>query len=115
MTAPQPAPEVDVAEARRRIDSDATVLDVREPDEWEAGRVEGSLHIPMGELAARQDEIPTDQELVVVCRSGGRSARVAAALIAADYNAVNLAGGLMAWVEAGNPLTAEAGTPGTVV
>jgi rhodanese-related sulfurtransferase len=114
MSAPEPVAEIDTAEAGRRMARGALVLDIREQDEWDAGRIEGSLHIPMGELVARQDELPTERALVVVCRSGGRSARVASALVAAEYDAVNLAGGLIAWVEAGQPLEADGGAPGTV-
>ena len=107
-------PEIDAAAASQRIAAGAIALDVREIDEWNAGRVDGSLHIPLGELGARQSEVPTDQALVVVCRSGARSARAAAALLAADYEAVNLAGGLKAWEAAGLPLTTDDGTAGHV-
>jgi rhodanese-related sulfurtransferase len=107
-------PEIEVAEAARRVDGDAILLDVRESDEWDAGRVDGALHIPLGQLAARQGEVPSDRVLVVVCRSGVRSARAAAALLAADYDAVNLAGGMKAWAAAGLPVVTESGAPGTV-
>ncbi|MGH9026868.1 MAG: rhodanese-like domain-containing protein [Acidimicrobiia bacterium] len=106
--------EVDAVEAARRAEAGAPVLDVREPDEWEAGRIAESTHIPIDQLAARQDEVATDGTIVVVCRSGARSARVTAELVAAGYDAVNLAGGLHAWVDAGYPLTADGGAPGTV-
>jgi rhodanese-related sulfurtransferase len=107
-------PEIDVTEAARRIDDGAAVLDVREDDEWDAGRVDNSLHIPLGQLAERQDELPGDRAIVVVCSVGGRSARATAALLAADYDAVNLAGGLTAWAAAGLPLTTDSGAPGSV-
>ncbi len=77
---------------------------MREQDEWEAGRLGGSLHIPLGELRARQGEIPRDRPLVVVCRSGSRSAYATEALVRAGYDAENLAGGLKAWPAAGLPL-----------
>jgi rhodanese-related sulfurtransferase len=107
-------PEIDVTEAARRVDGEAVLLDVRELDEWDAGRVDGALHIPLGQLAARQDEVPTDRVVVVVCRSGVRSATAAAALLAADYDAVNLAGGMKAWAGAGLPVVTDGGAPGTV-
>jgi rhodanese-related sulfurtransferase len=107
-------PEIDASDAEGRVDDGALVLDVREHDEWAAGRVDGSLHIPLGELGARQGEIPGDRALIVVCRSGPRSARATAVLVAADYDAVNLAGGLKAWERAGLPLVTDAGGGGTV-
>jgi rhodanese-related sulfurtransferase len=109
-----PIPEIDVTDVGARAEDGMVVLDVREPDEWSLGRIAGSLHVPMGELRARQDELPTDRPLVVVCRSGNRSAIVVGALLDAGYDAVNLAGGLQAWAGAGLPLVAEGGAPGTV-
>ena len=113
-TGPQAYVEVDVAEARRRQESGAVLLDVRNPDEWAAGRVDGSTWIPMNEVTARQDELPRDQEIVVVCAVGARSAKVAQALNAWGFTAANLAGGLAAWTEAGHPLVTDDGSPGTV-
>jgi rhodanese-related sulfurtransferase len=107
-------PEVTVDRARQRAADGAVVLDVREPDEWHAGHVEGSLWVPMGEVAARQDEIPGDRPLVVICRSGARSGKVVTALVQAGYDAVNVAGGLKAWVAAGLPIVDADGGPGAV-
>jgi rhodanese-related sulfurtransferase len=107
-------PALTVDEARERLDGDAVVLDVREADEWDAGHVEGSTWIPMSDLSARQAEIPEGRHLVVACRSGGRSARVTQALVAAGYDASNLVGGLEAWQQAGHPLVTDAGGVGTV-
>ena len=59
-----------------QVDDDAYLLDVREPDEWAAGHAPGAHHVPMMEIPARMAEIPTDQDVVVVCRSGGRSGQV---------------------------------------
>jgi rhodanese-related sulfurtransferase len=114
MTTPGPAPEVDVHEARQRRDAGAVLLDVRNPDEWSMGRAPGAIWIPMGELDARQDEIPTDREIVVICKMGGRSARVAAALNAAGYHAWNVTGGLEAWHAAGLDVVDDDGRPGAV-
>jgi rhodanese-related sulfurtransferase len=114
MTDRIPAVTVDEARARLDADSSAVVLDVREAEEWQAGHVDGSHWIPMGELAARQSEIPQGPLLVVVCRSGGRSARVTQALVAAGYDAANLVGGLEAWTQAGQPLVTDAGGTGVV-
>ncbi len=115
MTAPPSSvPEVDVDEARRRYEAGALLLDVRNPDEWSAGRAEGSTWIPMNEITARRDELPRDRAIVVICRSGARSAKVAEALNAWGHTAANIAGGLQAWADAGYPVVTDAGTPGTV-
>jgi rhodanese-related sulfurtransferase len=90
--------------ARELVEEGALVLDVREPHEWQAGRIPGALHIPMGELGRRVDEVPRDRTVVVACRSGGRSATVTRALSEAGYRAENLHGGLKAWARAELPL-----------
>jgi rhodanese-related sulfurtransferase len=106
----QPVLQLTVGEARALLDSGgATALDVREPYEWEAGRLPGSLWIPMGQLAGRLDELPTGP-LVVVCRVGSRSGHVAGALAARGYDARNLIGGLEMWHASGYPLEPEGGT-----
>jgi len=102
--APQRLPAVDPAAAAARLSDGAVALDVREADEWEVGRIAGALHIPMAELGVRQAEIPAGVPLVVVCRSGSRSAAVTEALVRAGYEAENLTGGLKAWKAAGLPL-----------
>ena len=93
----------------------AAVLDVREDAEWVAGHIEGARHIPMSQVPARLDEVgeladrSDTGELVVVCRSGGRSARVVAWLTQNGVDAVNLAGGMGAWAAAGRPMVSETG------
>jgi rhodanese-related sulfurtransferase len=86
------------------------VLDVREDDEWEAGHVEGSLHIPLMDLGERYVEVGSGQ-MLVVCRSGHRSEQATAYLVQQGFDAVNLEGGLMAWHAAGRPLVTETGRP----
>jgi rhodanese-related sulfurtransferase len=77
------------------------LLDVREPHERQAGRIPGSLHVPLAELPERLEEIEREREVVVYCRSGGRSAMAAQALRQAGYDAHNMAGGLLEWNAAG--------------
>src|SRR5215467_5679634 len=62
------------------VPDEAWLLDVREDDEWAAGHVPGATHIPLGQLGARTAELPHDEQIYVICRSGNRSARVAQAL-----------------------------------
>jgi len=96
------------SEAYERRD-DVQYLDVREPDEWQAGHIAGAVHVPMGELGARQDELATDRLIVAVCRSGNRSGQVVQALQRAGYEAENLDGGMQAWAREGLPFVAEGG------
>ena len=88
------------AAARR----DAVFLDVREPYEWEAGHITGSLHIPIGQIQRRYGELDADREIIVVCQVGQRSELVANWLTANGYRAHNLIGGLTNWTAAGMPL-----------
>lgn len=101
-------------EEAKELRDDAQLLDVREQVEWDAGHIPGAVHVPMGELAARQDEIDGGRLVVAVCRSGARSAQVAAALQRAGYTAENLDGGMQAWEAAGLDIVAPGGGPGRV-
>ena len=96
--------EIDIQQAEARQDSDQ-VLDVREDFEVSDGMIPGALHIPMGDLNARLGEIDKDRPVIVVCRSGNRSARVADALNTAGFAADTMAGGMTAWQQAGLPTT----------
>ena len=90
---------------------EATFLDVREPYEYASGHVEGSLHVPIGQIAARWEEVPRGGQVVVVCQVGQRSGLVAEFLRARGLDAHNLEGGLETWVAQGYELTSE-GHPG---
>jgi rhodanese-related sulfurtransferase len=97
--------------AAAAVPDGAWLLDVREDDEWEAGYAPGARHIPLGELGARSAEVPQDQIVYVICRSGVRSARAAQALAAAGWEAVNVAGGMQDWAAAGRPMATDSGAP----
>lgn len=91
------------------IGEETTVLDVREDYEWEAGHIEGALHIPLDQIPGRLDELDPDEDLHVICRTGGRSFRVTEWLVGNGYSAVNVRGGMDAWVEASRPMVSETG------
>lgn len=73
------------------------VLDVREPSEYQQGHIPGSLLIPLSTLPGRLQELPTDRRIVAVCRSGNRSDSATRILRKAGFDALNMAGGMMAW------------------
>jgi len=89
--------------ARRASSEPVVLLDVREAWELEIASLPGVLHIPMGEIAARLEELDARVETVVLCRSGRRSYDVARFLQQNGFNAVNLAGGILAWARDVDP------------
>lgn len=104
-------PEVGVTEAEAAGRAGAVLVDVREPDEWAEVHATGARLIPLGEVPERLGEIPTGAAVYVICRSGGRSMRAAEFLRTQGVDARNVAGGTMAWVEAGLPVV-TGGAPG---
>ena len=98
------------------VDSGAYLLDVREPDEWEAGHAPGAHHMPMMEVPARMAEVPTDADVVVVCRSGGRSGQATSYLMGNGWDNVrNLDGGMQSWAASGREVISENGQPARVL
>ena len=97
-------PSVGARAAKVLVDGGALLLDVRELEEWQVERAPDALLMPMGQVKARVSELSPDRRVVVVCRSGGRSAAVTDALRAWGYDATNLAGGMCAWTAAGLPV-----------
>ena len=93
---------------------DAQLLDVREDEEWNAGRIEGAVQIPLAQLPARLAELDRDRPVVTVCRSGGRAGKASKYLIEAGLTAETMDGGMTAWSQAGLPFTAPDGGPGRV-
>ena len=94
--------EITVPDAQKRYTQDQ-ILDVREGFEVAEGMIPGALHIPMGQLGSRLGDLYKDRPIIVVCRSGNRSAAVADALNQAGYTADTMAGGMTAWQRAGLP------------
>lgn len=105
MTRHPNVPEIDVHEAKRRVESGDRFIDVRELDEFEEARIPGAELMPLSEFMDRyRDELDVEDAVVVHCRSGGRSARVVQFLLQQGYDAVNVEGGILAWEEEGLPV-----------
>ena len=84
---------------------DAFIIDVREPEEVARARVDGAVHIPIGSLVERLDEVPRDRTVYLMCAAGGRSARATEFLAAQGVDAVNIEGGITEWYRTGLPVT----------
>lgn len=102
--------ELSPSEVRaRREQGDAfTLLDVREPNEWGMGHIAGALHIPRGVMESSiETRVPRDQEVVIYCASGNRSALAADVLQQMGYEKVSsMSGGIRGWVDAGGDVEA---------
>jgi rhodanese-related sulfurtransferase len=102
--ASQPA-TINVSQAYQDYQNGVFFLDVREPDEWNAFHIPDATLIPLGQLAGRVDELPRDQPIVVVCRSGNRSQQGRDILLAAGFaDVTSMSGGVTAWSNAGYPI-----------
>ncbi|UYM07554.1 rhodanese-like domain-containing protein [Solicola gregarius] len=97
-------PTVQVEGVPEPLPESVVVLDVREENEWQGGHVDGAVHIPLGELPARIDELPDGKQVLAICHVGGRSAQATGYLVQRGYDAVNLDGGMIAWQRAGRPV-----------
>ncbi len=95
-------PEISVESLNELRESDAhvTLIDVREPHEYEAAHAVGAILVPLGDIIARKDELP-EGPLHIICKSGGRSHTACEALASLDYEVTNIAGGTDAWVANG--------------
>jgi rhodanese-related sulfurtransferase len=98
--------EIDPADARAALGSADTIfVDVREPNEYNLGRVPGALPIPRGTIETRGEAmLPHDKEIVVYCGGGSRSALAADTLQTMGYRVRSLRGGYRAWVEGDGPI-----------
>jgi rhodanese-related sulfurtransferase len=110
MQFPDPAHELTPTQVKEALDTgDIVLIDVREPYEWEAGRIPGATHIEIERLAARADEVPTDRPIVFHCRLGVRSAMAMQAFRASGWDAYHLGGGIQRWAKEGLPLEPDGG------
>ena len=106
-----PLPDISAAAA----DDSMFLLDVREDDEWQAGHAPSAVHLPMSEIIGRLDEVPSDVDVAVICRTGARSAQVAQYLSRLGRRAANVEGGMVAWSRAGLPMESATGVPPQVI
>lgn len=106
MSSPEEAvPEVDVAELARLHAAGITLVDVREPDEYDGAHVPGAQLIPLATVPERLAEVAAhDGTVHVICAKGGRSLKAAEFYRSNGIDAVNVAGGTGAWIEAGEPI-----------
>ncbi len=89
---------------------DATLIDVRETYEWEAGRIDGARHIELERLAAQAETIDRDRPVIFQCRLGARSLMAAQAFRRAGFEAWSMAGGLERWAQEGRPMVPDGAT-----
>lgn len=92
-------PTISAKELQQRLSSHESlmVLDVREPEEYEAGHIDGAVLIPLGDLSQRTHALPQDRPIVCVCASGSRSLSATRWLISAGLDAINLGHGMFEW------------------
>lgn len=96
-------PEIDVDNLAERLAAGAVLIDVRRQDEHDESHLPEAILIPLDQLPDRIDEVPEADEVLVICRSGGRSAAACEFLAGSGRPAINVAGGMLAWVDSGRP------------
>jgi rhodanese-related sulfurtransferase len=107
--------EVSATTAHRLAAEGHRILDVREDDEWAAGHIAGSVHVPLMQIPTRHGELDPDADYLCVCKVGGRSAQATVYLSRLGLRISNVEGGLDAWARAGLPVEASGGGPGRVL
>jgi rhodanese-related sulfurtransferase len=98
-------PEIDIDELARVRAAGAPVIDVREPDEYTGAHVPGAVLVPLATVPDKLDAVPADGTVYVICARGARSRRAAEFYRSRGIDAVNVAGGTIAWVDAGQPVS----------
>ena len=108
-------PSVDVKQAAEMQGDDggALIIDVREANEYAQVRAKGAVHLPLGRLNNRVKDLPRDREILLMCRTGGRSSNATQFLAANGFeNVTNIDGGVVAWYNAGLPTSSGEPEPG---
>lgn len=96
---------INVQDASERFSEGAFLLDVRQQSEWNEAHVNGAVLIPLDQLSSRISELPNDQDILIICRSGNRSAQARDLLRAAGLaRTTSISGGIGAWISAGLPV-----------
>lgn len=106
--------DITAQQAAHAVSSGALLLDVREPYEFHAGHAPDATHLPLSQLPTAHRDLPRDRRIVVVCRSGNRSAVATQALRQLGYEAFNLQGGMQTWAATGLPVVQPDGAIGMV-
>lgn len=101
----QPISPAAYQQAFAEADADHLLIDVRTPEEFASGHIEGAVNIPVEALASRLAEVPSGQPIVVYCRSGNRSATASQILANAGYSGIYDLGGLQGWISQGFPVS----------
>ncbi|MBD7983737.1 rhodanese-like domain-containing protein [Sporosarcina sp. Sa2YVA2] len=91
--------EISTVDLQHKLENGETIhmIDVREADEVAEGMIDGAVHIPLGEIPERMEELDKATPYVIICRSGGRSGRATEFLNAEGYDVTNMTGGMLAW------------------
>lgn len=97
-------PEIDVTTLASEHANGAVVIDVRQPAEYAEAHLPGATLLPLDEVVERIDEVPDTETVYVICRTGVRSAKAVEYFRARGIDAVNVAGGIRAWLDAGEPV-----------
>jgi len=98
-------PEIDVADLARVRTDGVALIDVRQPDEYTAAHVPGATLVPLATVPDNLDRVPTDGPVYVICAMGARSLKAAEFYRGQGIDAVNVAGGTTAWIDAGQPVS----------
>lgn len=101
---PAGVPDIDIDELARLHGEALVLLDVRQPYEYEAGHVPGAILVPMNQIIARVEEVPTDRPVYVVCETGSRSLKASQYYRSRGIDAHNVAGGTKAWIDSNRPV-----------
>ena len=108
-------PTIDIRDTVSRVQRGAVLLDVREAAEWDAGHAREAWHLPLSSLHSTMGQLSTEADILVICKAGTRSRQAAGMLVRSGRQAVNVEGGMSAWMRAGLPVVTRHGRPGRVV